>query len=429
MIASDTWTYDTAQEKIHDFRCLSIFQKDTLVQYLNDHFPPAVYERQRRCKARALENQNLFRNRYLEGTRHFPRCISSSEIKPENNCLNGFGIILTAGGEGERLRLSLQKQGVSNRELEHYSKATFPLPGFYSDFGTLHINLSLISSLSEKYKYHIPVIVTTGPESSTTAKVVIKMLNRYSAFGIKNIKILFQSERLHLTSGERIVYKISNGVPYPVTHPDETGGPIMKLKENNPDTGYSMLNWLSHHGCQKVIVLQGTAIYHYDLIPIMAEAAKKHDGLSVGIYRNKFPVDDPFGSLVLLKDSERERMFIIEKDVRTKSIYQLKDISGKYFLPLNTGIYALNCKLLQQSNLPDYATPPKEILPDLPRSPKIGYAATDILPLAQTPAVLAINENHYGVIKNAGDLKKLTKMAIDFGLRDLCKKYALKARP
>ena len=31
------------------------------------------------------------------------------------------------------------------------------------------------------------------------------------------------------------------------------------------------------------------------------------------------------------------------------------------------------------------------------------------------------NENHYGVLKNATDLKKLTEMAIDFGLRDLCK--------
>ena len=127
-----------------------------------------------------------------------------------------------------------------------------------------------------------------------------------------------------------------------------------------------------------------------------------------------------------MKDSEREHLFIIEKDVRTKSTYQLKDLSGKYFLPLNTGFYALNCKLLRQSDLPDYATPPKEILPDLPRSPKIGYAATDILPLAQNPAVLAINENHYGVIKTAEDLKKLAKMAIDFDLRDLCKKIAFK---
>ncbi|MCF8070017.1 MAG: hypothetical protein K9L30_15660 [Desulfobacterales bacterium] len=424
--ASTSWTYDSAREKIHNFKCFSLSQKNALIQYLNRHFPPEVYEKHRRCKASALENQNSIRNRLLKATQHFPRCISSSDIKPEKNCLTGFGIILTAGGEGERLRLSLRKQGISSDRLKGFTKATFPLPDFYNEFGALHINLSLISSLSEQYKCHIPVIVTTGPESSISASVVVKLIDRYSAFGIKHLKILFQSERLHLTSDDRFACKIDNGTPFPVTHPDETGGPIMKLKKIEPDTGKSMLDWLSDHDCHKVIVLQGTAVYHQDLIPVMAEAAKNHDGLGVGIFRKKFPADDPFGSFVKLKDPDREHLFIIEKDVHTKSSYQLKDISGKYFLPFNTGFYALDCDLLQQSDLPDYATPPKEVLPDLPRSPKIGYAATDLLPLAQNPAVLAISENHYGVIKESGDLAKLTKKALGFGLKELCKKIVSK---
>lgn len=421
MTAHSQWTCGSVQEKIYDFEHLSISQKNVLIGNLNKRFPPVVYRQHCKNKANALKNLNTAFNLLHESTQHFPKCISSDEIKLEDYCLNGFGIVLTAGGEGERLRLSLQKQGINNAALKNFTKATFSLPQFYKDFGALHINLCLISSLSKKYNCHIPVVVTTGPEGSTSARVITELIDHYLNFGLKHLKILFQSERLHLTANDQIAYILRDDIPYPVTHPDETGGPIMKLKEVDPVTDKKTLDWLSEHGCHKVIVLQGTAVYNQELIPMMAAAAKSYDGLGVGIFRKNFSEEDPFGSFVALKDIDKEQLYIIEKDIRTTTTYQLKDPSENHFLPLNTGFYVLDNELLRQSSLPDYATPPKEILPHLPRSPKIGYAATDILPLAKKTAVLAIKENNYGVIKDAADLERLSKLAIDYGLKDICR--------
>ncbi len=420
MTVHSQWTCGSAQEKIYAFEHLSPSQKKALIGYLNKRFPPAVYRQHRKNKANALKNLNAALNLLHESTQHFPKCISSDEIKLEDYCLNSFGIVLTAGGEGERLRLSLQKQGISDVALKSFTKATFPLPQFYKDFGTLHINLCLISSLSKKYNCHIPVVVTTGPEGSTSARVITDLIDHYSNFGLKHLKILFQSERLHLTPDDQFAYILRDDIPYPVTHPDETGGPIMKLKEADLVTDKSTLDWLSEHGCHKVIVLQGTAVYNQELIQMMAAAAKNYDGLGVGIFRKNFSEEDPYGSFVALNDLDKEKLYIIEKDIRTTNTSQLKDPSEKYFLPLNTGFYVLDSELLRQSHLPDYATPLKEILPQLPRSPKIGYAATDILPLAKKTAILAIKGNYYGVIKDAADLERLSKLAIDFGLKNIC---------
>jgi len=67
--------------------------------------------------------------------------------------------------------------------------------------------------------------------------------------------------------------------------------------------------------------------------------------------------------------------------------------------------------------LPDYATPPKEILPEIERSPKIGYAATDLLPLALNPVILTVSPDTYAVIKTADDLETLSEAAHRFGLQ------------
>jgi hypothetical protein len=98
----------------------------------------------------------------------------------------------------------------------------------------------------------------------------------------------------------------------------------------------------------------------------------------------------------------------------------VRDETGKFYLPFNTGLYVFDITLLAKSGLPDYATPPKEILPGLARSPKTGYAATDILPGAKHGAVLAVAPESYAAIKNADDLAVLSALARRHGIIDLC---------
>jgi hypothetical protein len=152
----------------------------------------------------------------------------------------------------------------------------------------------------------------------------------------------------------------------------------------------------------------------------MAEAARSYDGLGVGILRSRFAMEDPFGSLVVLKTTKKEQLVILEQEVRNSQTYALKDHSGRYFLPYNTGFYVFDREVLKINDLPDYATPPKEVLPRIPRSPKVGYAATDILSLIQKPAVLIIQPDQYGVIKKVDDLARLADMAKRFGLDEVC---------
>lgn len=73
-------------------------------------------------------------------------------------------------------------------------------------------------------------------------------------------------------------------------------------------------------------------------------------------------------------------------------------------MPLNTGFYALDRELLLKNDLPHYATPPKIVLQNLPKSQKIGFAATDILPLAKNPLVLTVEQNMYAAVKTADDI-------------------------
>ena len=112
-------------------------------------------------------------------------------------------------------------------------------------------------------------------------------------------------------------------------------------------------------------------------------------------------------------------MQIIDTNHETLS---LRDPETGNYLPLNTGFYVFSRSLLASCDLPDYATPPKEILPDMERAPKIGYAATDILSLAHNPAILTVSESSFGVIKNADDLDRLAAHGKKFGLYDICQR-------
>jgi hypothetical protein len=416
----EIWSHQFAIERIYNFEKLNANQKDFLIALLNKRFPPFVYEEHRH--KRILAQRNLVKARHLlkGALQEFPRCIENTTVSPKPDSLSGYGIVLTAGGEGERLRLSLQENGLPMAALTDFTKAAFPLPGFFKNLGALQINLALIAHISERFRVDMPVVITTGPEGSTTARVISDMIAQHAAFGIKNVKVICQGERLHLTTDEQIAFEIRDGMPYPVTNPDETGGPIMQLKAIEDNNEKSTLDWFAECGANKIIVLQGTAIYHPDLIPVMAEAARNHDGLGVGILRSRFTIDDPFGSLVVSKTTEKKQLVILEQEVRNSQTYALKDHSGQYFLPYNTGFYVFDREVLRVNDLPDYATPPKEVLPEIPRSPKIGYAATDILSLTHKPAVLIIQPDQYGVIKKVDDLARLGDMAKRFGLDEVC---------
>ncbi|MBU0987201.1 MAG: hypothetical protein KKH68_08105 [Proteobacteria bacterium] len=418
----DTWSRRFADERIYAFEKLSDSQQDFLITLLNERFPPSVYETHRRKRQQAQRNLLQARQSLAGASQQFPVCIESSNVLLQPDSLGGYGIVLTAGGEGERLRLSLQAKGFPAEALLDFTKATFPLPGFFEDFGSLQVNLTLIAEISARFQVDLPVVVTTGPAGSATARAIAAAIARHAAFGIKHIKVICQGERLHLTLNEQIAYEIKDGLPYPVTNPDETGGPLMKLKALENGAGQSTLDWLAACGAEKIMVMQGTAVYHPDLIPLMAEAARHYDGLGVGILRGRFDPGDPFGSFVVLKTAAKAQLVILEQEVCNSQTYALMDRSRQYFLPYNTGFYVFAREVLQNNDLPDYATPPKEVLAKLPRSPKVGYAATDILALARKPAVLAVRPDHYGVIKNADDLESLAEMAKRFGLDELCRR-------
>jgi hypothetical protein len=113
-------------------------------------------------------------------------------------------------------------------------------------------------------------------------------------------------------------------------------------------------------------------------------------------------------------------MIIVEQEIRNETTMSLKDESDRHFLPYNTGLYAFDGALLAGSDLPDYATPAKEILPDLPRSPKVGYAATDIFGLAKNPGVLCIPPTSFAVIKTADDLGVVTALGKRFKIDRMC---------
>jgi len=182
-------------------------------------------------------------------------------------------------------------------------------------------------------------------------------------------------------------------VPKPITHPDETGGPLMKLKKERNGPEGSVLEWLRRLGCEKILLLQATGLYEPGMLFCLAAALKHHDCVGAGIFRARFDAADPFGTYVATVKDSMEKVVIVEQEIRNEKTMRIKDPSETFFLPYNTGLYAFSIDMLMQADLPDYATPPKEILPHIPRSPKIGYAATDLFALSKKPAVLSIPVN------------------------------------
>jgi len=418
----DLWSDISLGEVTHDYNSFSAAQRESLIGYMNRHFPPAVFSLHLLHRRKALANMEGEKN-VLEGAvQEFPPFVPAAGIDASPANLRGHALVLTAGGEGERLRLSLISEGVPARELENFTKATYSLPGFYRDFGTLQTNLAMIASFCAEYDMDIPVIVTTGSEGSDTARVIPRLLERHENFGLANIRVVMQDERLHFTVDEKIVCRADGTNITPVTQPDETGGPLMKLREKTGGDGSSALEWLDSLGCDKMIVVQATALYDPRLLPLMAGALWGHDCIGAGILREGFPADDPYGTFVSLKRGGESRTVIIEQHTRNDATHAVRDGSGKYHLPYNTGFYAFENSLLEVQGLPDYATSPKEILPGLPRSPKAGYAATALLPLAKNPLVLTIDPDMFHVLKTTEDLRPLAELGKRRGLDEICRK-------
>lgn len=415
------WTIENLSETIMTFEALDTGSKQELLAMMNNDFPVSTYESHRTMRRNALAQANRIKELIGSGKQQFPPFVTTESLSISSEALGGFSVVFTAGGEGERLRTSLEKQGVPKSALADFTKATFGLPGFPEGIGTLPVNLLMMADICRRTGLDIPVIITTGPSGSVTARVIPAMVEKHRNFGLKHLCIIEQDERLFLTNDEQIVVQQGASGLRPITHPDETGGPIMKLKAVDPATGRSALDWMKQSGCTKTIIVQATALYDQSLIPAMATALGTHDCLGVGILRGAFPPSDPYGTYVSITSGENTSLQIIEQDVRNDATRAVTDASGKWYLPFNTGFYAFENSHLEENSLPDFATPPKELLPDLPRSPKIGYAATDMIALARDPIILTIDPSLFGVLKNADDLEKLSVLGKKFGLDTLCR--------
>lgn len=416
----EVWNEGFAEEHVYNFNALSSAQKKSLLDELNRRFPPQVYREHRARQQAAIKNADEGKKILTGAKQRFPHIIKAADLSATLADLAGYAIVLTAGGDGERLRASLKKRGAGDADLKDFTKATFHLPGFPKGFGSLQANLAVIADLCRLGGLDIPVIVTTGPASSQNARVVSGVIAARKNFSLRHLRTLAQDERLHLTLDGKIVCTVDGGAARPVTNPDETGGPFMKLAKPGFSGKSSALEWLSSLGCKKIIALQATALYDPAVVPAMAAAGKQHDCVGVGVLRTRFDKTDPFGAFVSVERDGKESLVIVEQAIRNEATMGIRDETGEYCLPFNTGLYVFDITQLAKSGLPDYATPPKEILPGLARSPKTGYAATDILPGAKHGAVLAVAPESYAAIKNADDLAVLSALARRHGIIDLC---------
>ncbi len=415
------WTSDLCKEVVYELASFDVNEQACILAYLQKNIPYGVYQTHVAFRALALENNRVQKQLVANATIEYPSLVFPDQ-QAVRAMASGYGIVLTAGGDGERLRDSLLQSGARAHDLKTFTKATWPLAGLYKDYGALQVNLTLIATLAKKYDLDIPVVVTVGPASSVTARVIPEILAKHKNFGVKNLRIVLQKERLHLTLENQIVFRKHEDGCVPVTHPDETGGPFMAFLDG-ADQGTDVLSWLRKCGCKKIIALQATALYDPMLIPILAEAGMSYDCVGAGIMRSEFPHTDPYGTFALIKNNAGARLMIIEQEMRSLALYACKDPTRTYHLPYNTGLYVFDLSLLT-TPLPDYATPPKEILPNIPKAPKAGYAATDIVGVGKHPAVVAVDHTRFAVIKNANDLTKLTSVGRAFGLDILCKEMA-----
>lgn len=412
------WTTEQLIKAVANFESASESTQTAIAEAVSSFCTFDEYLIQVEKRESAIKNTVEGQSLLATSEQTFPETVDTSDVTPSTDTLSKFGIVITAGGEGERLMLSLKDQGFSDEELKDFTKATWPLPEFHGDNGALQINLSLLSSISKEIGYDIPVVVTTGPEGTTTARVIPEIIEKANNFGLKNLKVIAQNERLHLTKENLIAWKEDNGTVTLATNPDETGGPLMKLLEKD-SSGRTILQWLKEAGASHIMVLQGTAVYNPTLVEQIASAGLNYDGMGIGISRSSFPESDPYGTFVTVANNNGNQLKIIEKAVRNSTTESLQDNDGK-FLPFNTGFYTFTIDLIESNPLPDYASPDKVLFEGYTNAEKVGYAATDVIAPAQKSGVLTIPETDFAVIKTAEDLPVLTKAATRFNLSQYC---------
>jgi len=159
-------------------------QRTSLLDFLNAHFPPACIGSIVRGSKTPFATTEHGKSLLSGAEQKFPRCIRKSEMSGTPADLTGYAIVLTAGGDGERLRASLRELGASDESLRDFTKATFPLPGLPQGYGSLQANCAVIADLCRHSGLPVPVIITTGPAYSATAKVIPETLQSYGNFGL-----------------------------------------------------------------------------------------------------------------------------------------------------------------------------------------------------------------------------------------------------
>jgi len=243
----DKWRIDTIRDVVCNRELLSNSSGDVVdafAELMNRRFPPSVFSDQINKRRRAIQNAESSKKLLDDAKQCFPDVSDGQSVTNSSlSDLSGCGIVFTAGGDGERLRLSLIERGVPEESLKDFTKATYPLKGFPNAFGALQINLAMVGRICRDYGIEVPVIVTTGPKGSVTDRVIPEIINKYDNFGLSDIMIIPQGERLHFTLGEKIAVKLTEGKLSPIVQPDETGGPLMMLRQR-----------LSALKCEKLLI-------------------------------------------------------------------------------------------------------------------------------------------------------------------------------
>jgi len=401
------WTEELLEQFIYDYANYSAEDILEIIKKLNKEYPPKDVLKELLDRRSAIQENQKIKNLLKNLKDPYPKTIKLSEIKNKSVDLSSIAIVLTAGGDGERLMQSLKNEGKTEEEIKNFTKATIPLPGFADDKSTLEINLRLIQKLEESLSITIPVIVTLGPIGSKTAELIPKFLKENENFDLKKLITVPQFKRIHFSNEEKIVLDKNLNI---ITNPDETGGPIVRLKYpilKNEETG---IEWLKNNGVNHVLILQAIGLYDFEIIKKIVSQKNKADLIALGIIRKEFRENDYFGTFIYLNDNEKRRLKILESHVIDENIRSIKN-NEEEFLPYNPGLYLFEISLIDNINeIPFYASSDKEIKDGVEKAPKIGFAATDLTLIAKNPKILLIdNLNFSSLIKDYESLKEVSE--------------------
>ncbi len=384
------------------------FSVAAIAEYLNNNVPYASYLAEREKWVEAQSNSRANSEAAETLPLSFPE-IADGAAAFSLESFNNTAIILTAGGEGERLRKSLIAAGASPDELKDFTKATWPLDGQTKAASTLGYNLLFFRAIGRALGQKLLIIVTTGPLGSDTARILPAYLETFQDEYL-DIITLPQGQRFHLTTGGQLVLSAAGPHLSVACNPDETGGPFMALKNPHERDAKGLIHYLLAKGLINCLALQATTICQPLWVSSLPAALKKAEVAVMGVRRDTFAPDDPFGTIVRFNAAGGDYTQIVEAHNRRPAIYSVRD--EKYgFLPYNSGMYAFKTELLATARLPDFICPPKMITPELPPAGKVGYAATDLLSLSPKVAVCLTKADSFAAFKGLADTQNLIAAA------------------